>query len=234
MNIRSLLDRVRTFRRNQRLRGSSEDVFTRIYQRKLWRGKESRSGRGSELSYTKNLRRELPGLVKQYEVARFLDAPCGDFNWMQHVVPGLGVEYVGGDIVKDLVERNQRKFGGPDVSFRHMDVTCDPLPAADLMMVRDCLFHLCYSDIYRFLQNFCRSDIRLLLTTTHNPSDGENCDIKSGDFRHIHIFSPPFCFPQPLHQIDDWVPPDPARKMCLFSAGQVAFARSAMKQTLGQ
>ena len=238
MALRWLRDRTRPFRRKARkkllLRGSGEKVFSRIYRRNYWGSGESASGQGSELSYTANLRRELPTLLKDYGVSRFLDAPCGDFNWMRHVVPGPGIEYIGGDIVKALVRRNRREFGAAGVSFRHMDITRDPLPAADLMMVRDCLFHLSYSDICRFLENFRRSGIELLLTTTHLPPDGENSDIETGDWRTIHLFAPPFCFPQePLRRIEDWVPPHHRREMCLFTRDQAAVALEAMKCNLG-
>ncbi len=232
MRIGTLRKRVRQWRRKVRkdllLRGTGEQVFSRIYRRNPWGSRESKSGWGSELSYTVNLRRELPELIRDYGVIRLLDAPCGDFNWMQHVVPDLDIEYIGGDIVKALVRRNQRKFGAPGTVFRHMDITSDPLPAADLMMVRDCLFHLSYDDIYRFLENFCRSDIGLLLTTTRPPADGANSDIRTGDFRHIHIFPP-----TPLRRIDDYVPPHPPREMCLFAKEQVAAARDAMQHNLG-
>ncbi len=237
MALRWLRDRTRPFRRKMQkklqLRGSSEEVFSRIYRRNFWGSRESVSGSGSEISYTANLRRELPALLKDYGVSRFLDAPCGDFNWMSHVVPGLSIEYIGGDIVKGLVRRNRRKFGAANVQFRHMDITRDPLPAADLMMVRDCLFHLSYNDIYRFLENFRRSGIGLLLTTTHLPLDGDNSDIRTGDYRTIHLFASPFCFPQePLRRIEDWIPPHPQREMCLFTQDQATVALEAMKCNL--
>ena len=225
----------RKFRKYLRLRGSSQNVFSRIYRKGGWGSKESSSGQGSELSYTANLRRELPALLKGYSVSRLLDAPCGDFNWMRHVVPGLGIEYIGGDIVEALVRRNQREFGAVGVAFHHMDISSDPMPAADLMMVRDCLFHLSYSDIHRFLENFHRSGIGLLLTTTHLPPDGENSDIRTGDWRKIYLFAPPFCFPQePLRRIEDWVPPHHRREMCLFTREQAAIALEAMSRNLGR
>ena len=191
-------------------RGKNEEVFTRLYKRNIWGSNETVSGPGSELSYTECLRRHLPRLLSQYRVTRILDAPCGDFNWMRQVVPDLGIEYIGGDIVQEIVVRNQQEFGTKGVSFRHLDIVRDPLPASELMMVRDCLFHLSYRDIFGFLVNFSRSDIGLLLTTTHLPDDGENRDIRTGDVRSIHLFSPPFCFPQsPLQRLSDWVPPQP-------------------------
>ena len=214
-------------------RGTHEEVFTRLYKRNVWGSKESVSGPGSELSYTECLRRQLPQLLRQYCVSRVLDAPCGDFNWMRHVVPDLGIEYIGGDIVKEIVVRNQQEFGTNGVSFRQLDIVRDPLPASELMMVRDCLIHLSYREIYGFLVNFCQSNTGLLLTTTHLPDDGENSDIQTGDVRSIHLFSPPFCFPQPpLQRLNDWIPPHQEREMCLFTKSQAEVARQAMKRFL--
>ena len=229
----------RKIKKRLRLRGTNEERFTRIYQRNSWGSRESRSGTGSELSTTVNLRLQLPMLLKSYGVTRILDAPCGDFNWMQHLVPvlaDLGVEYIGGDIVKEIAESNQQRFGAKGVSFLNMDITRDSLPAVDLMMVRDCLIHLSFRDIHRFVENFCQSEIKLLLTTTVLPDDGENHDILTGDWRPIHLFSHPFNFPNdPLERIRDWEPPHPPdlrREMCMFTRSHVLLAREAMTRSI--
>ena len=152
--LRALWSRARRAKKRFKYRGTNEEVFTRFYKRNIWGSKETVSGRGSELSYTECLRRQLPQLLKQYCVTRILDAPCGDFNWMRHVVPDLGIEYIGGDIVQEIVAQNQREFETKGVSFCHLDIVRDPLPSSELMMVRDCLFHLSYREIYGFLVNF--------------------------------------------------------------------------------
>ncbi len=231
--LRALWNKARRVKKRIKYRGTEQEVFTRIYRRKTWRRGESDSGVGSELSYTEGLRRELPKLLRQQSVTRFLDAPCGDFNWMKHIVADLGAEYIGGDIVQEIVDSNQLEFGSKSVSFCHLDITRDPLPVSDLMMVRDCLFHLSYGNIYAFLENFCRSNIGLLLTTTHLPDNGKNRDIMTGDHRPIYLFSSPFFFPRkPLHRLDDWVPPHQERELCLFAKKHVEVAREAMKRCL--
>ena len=235
--IRKLWNRVRLEKKKRyKLRGTVEDRFTRIYRHNWWSSAESRSGTGSELAVTRNLRSNLPTLMRDYNVTRFLDAPCGDFNWMQHALPDLGVEYIGGDIVKELTVRNQREFGGEGVSFVHLDIIKDRLPQADLMMVRDCLIHFSYMDIYRFVENFCSSEIPLLLTTTVLPDDGRNSDIKTGEWRMLHLFSPPLCFPkEPLCRIRDWEPPHPIvgrREMCLFTKAQIENAGREISRCL--
>src|SRR5262245_66529053 len=80
------------------------ETFSAIYQNNSWRNSESVSGRGSTLARTSVLRETLPILLKELNCQCFLDAPCGDFNWMRQV--GLdGIQYVGIDIVADLIDR---------------------------------------------------------------------------------------------------------------------------------
>jgi hypothetical protein len=63
------------------------------------------------------------------------------------------------------------------------------------------------------------------LTTTHINSTGfENRDIETGSFRLMDLFKAPYSFPAPLVVIDDWLPPEPERQMCLWRRDQVASA----------
>lgn len=204
---------------------STKEKFANIYANHLWEG-ESLSGTGSGLEHTKNLRDKLPKLVESYEINSIVDAPCGDFHWMRHVLPSLNVNYIGCDIVDAVVKDNNLKYSSERSKFLVVDITQDSIPQGDLMIVRDCLFHLCYQDIEKFLKNLQRSSIKYLLTTTHincSPTNFQNSDIKSGDFRLINIFSTPFLFnpEKVLMEIDDWVRPDQERKMVLIKKEDV-------------
>ncbi len=216
-------------RRTRRLLASAsiEDRFTRIYESNHWANGESVSGDGSSLAYTRGLRAALPAMFEQFGVRRLLDAPCGDFNWMQHVLRERPLDYTGCDIVVPIVLKLQEQHGDAQRRFMHLDITQGPLPPADLWLCRDCLFHLGYDDIGRALDNFLASGIPYLLTTTHLNPAGHfiNTDIRSGDFRRIDLFAAPFEFPRDvLFAVDDWAEPDPQRQMCLWSREQVAAA----------
>ena len=105
----------------------------------------------------------------------------------------------------------------------HIDLISGKFPPADLMICRDCLFHLSYSDTRSVLENFVASGIPYLLTTSHK-NDGTivNRDIQTGSFRVMDLFAPPYNFPrETLARIDDWVAPDPEREMCLWTREQV-------------
>src|ERR1700758_3448541 len=92
----------RKFRQDILTEGPIKDKFTKIYKNNYWLSSESVSGSGSTLKYTRNLREQLPLIVADFGIKSIFDGPCGDFNWMQHVLPNLKVDYVGGDIVSEI------------------------------------------------------------------------------------------------------------------------------------
>lgn len=200
-----------------------EDRFTQIFSTNAWQDDESVSGTGSSIQATKGLGDKISTVLKDLNIRRLFDAPCGDFNWMNSVVQNCELEYLGVDIVEPLIERNSATFGGPAIKFKHMDITKDSFPDADLMICRDCLFHLSFADTEAVLSRFIDSNIAFLLTTTHvNDPPFDNEDIDSGDFRRINLFGYPFDFPRdPLARIDDWNGTDPRKELCLWSRVQI-------------
>ena len=214
-------DSYKNYIRSAKRDGAAE-VFTGIYHRNIWKNDESASGHGSTLEYTKNVRAALPLIFEKLEIASIVDAPCGDFNWMRSV-PLQGVRYSGIDIVPSLIDQNNIRYGRSDICFICADISRTTFPNADLLLCRDCLFHLSFTDIRGFLQSFSRSKIKYLMTTTHKiPYRFRNYDIITGDFRVIDLFRPPFGFPRDVaFRVDDYLPPDPPREMCVWSAEQV-------------
>lgn len=199
--------------------------FTEIYERNLWNSAESGSGIGSEVGFTQNLREWLVRKLPEYGVKRLVDAPCGDFNWMKLVVPQLDIDYLGLDIVESVVAANREQHGSERARFVLANLCEDALPAADLIMVRDCLFHLSYADTDRVLRNLARTDYKYLLTTTH-VADGQfaNSDISNGDFRLIDLYSAPYCFDPAklIEAVDDYPPDFPIpRQMLLYAKADV-------------
>ena len=181
--------------------GSAADRFTRIYHTNNWRDTESKSGSGSNLSAAISVMRALPQLVRDLDAHTFIDIPCGDFHWMNHVDLG-DCRYVGGDIVQPLIDENQRAYGSPMRRFVRIDLTADELPAGDLLMVRDCFIHLSFDMIRRALRNISGSPIKYLLTTTY-PNKRRNWDIATGGFRPINLEASPFRLPPPMRAIPD-------------------------------
>jgi hypothetical protein len=197
-----------------------------MYRENLWGSQESRSGVGSTLKATEGIRQILPTVFRQFEINSILDAPCGDFNWMQYVVLPKGCRYIGADLVEDLIQSNTRSFSDGQRSFCVLDILQDSVPQVDLWLCRDCLFHFSYSDVAKALGAFVDSGSKYFLTTTHLPSmEFSNSDIRTGDFRRIDLFAPPFNLPKEvLFRFDDYAAGDFPREMCLWSNGQISAA----------
>jgi len=177
-------------------------VFRAIWISNLWGDADTRSGTGSNLRETAVLRKRFASLLEHLAVRRVLDVPCGDFHWMKEVQFPAGLEYEGGDIVEQIVDRNHRQYGGETRLFRTMDLLRDPLPAADLILCRDCLVHFSFVDIFAAVGNLKRSGSKYLLTT-HYANDRTNDDIRTGRWRPLNLTRPPFNFPPPLFVIDE-------------------------------
>ena len=172
-----------------------KNIFQLIYEDNVWGNQQSRSGDGSDEPGTEQIRKDLAQLLEQLKIASIVDLPAGDFNWMR-LVDLSGIDYLGGDIVKELVESNEKKYGRPNVRFRQLDARVDPIPKADLILCRDMLVHLSYSDCFRALAKFQKSESTFLLTTTFAARD-PNRDIKTGEWRPLNLQRPPFSFPRP-------------------------------------
>jgi hypothetical protein len=176
-------------------------VFLDIYSTNSWGGVESRSGSGSSLEQTKTIREQLPTLCKKLGVESFLDLPCGDFYWMKHV-PLEVDEYIGADIIEQLIEHNRVLYTTKNRRFTVLDIMKDQLPATDLVFSRDCLVHFSFRDILRTIRNIKRSSSKYLLTTTFTALD-ENIDIATGGWRPLNLQLPPFNFPEPIVLINE-------------------------------
>jgi hypothetical protein len=211
-----------------------KDVFEGIYVVNGWHDPESRSGVGSTLYYTLNIRQEIVAFVKKMEVKTFFDAPCGDFNWMRAVEFPSELKYIGGDISPSAIKDNQEKFTSDKVSFVEFDITQDVFPSADVWFCRDCLFHLSYKHIFKALSMFAASDIPYLFTTTHiNDVGFKNFDIESGGFRPLDLYSPPFDLTRSIaFWAADAVYPHPRREMCVWTREQVREALPGMAQKI--
>lgn len=182
------------------------NVFAEHYRTNGWGSAESASGTGSTLDQTQVVREKLPEIVEVHAIGSILDIPCGDFNWMKML--NLPARYIGADVVEALIRQNQERYGNERRTFVWLDLVADELPAADLVLCRDCLFHFSFKHVMQALENIKRSNAKFLLATT-NVSLERNCDIVTGEWRRLNLQRPPFSLPEPLLLIDEKCP-DPA------------------------
>lgn len=175
--------------------------FKNIFKNNSWGGRNSVSGRGSDLDQTEHIIREIPALFKDMDISTLLDIPCGDFNWMRNIDLS-GIKYIGADIVKEIIKNNKNQYEKNNVSFRHMNLIEDTLPQVDLILIRDGLVHMSYGDIFKSLNNVCNSISQYLLTTSFTDRQ-DNKDIITGEWRPLNLQIAPFLLPKPIRIINE-------------------------------
>jgi SAM-dependent methyltransferase len=176
----------------------TQAIFTDIHRTGFWNSTESKSGPGSSRVQTELIRKTLPEVIQRLGVTSVLDAGCGDFGWMKDVL-APEVSYFGLDLVRPLVEQNEKLYGGQNRKFLVADVSKDPLPRADLVICRDCLVHLTDRQIRAAVRNFRSSGARFLMAT-HFPELPVNHDIVPGEWRPVNLSIEPHGLGQPLEQ----------------------------------
>jgi hypothetical protein len=181
---------------------SQKTTFTGIFSTNVWGDPESVSGPGSSQARGRDFQDDLIALFDRWHVRSMLDAPCGDFNWMRHVLADRQLSYTGVDIVEELIERNKHLHSSPNQAFTCADMTRAHFPTVDLILCRDGLVHLSFADAIAAIQNFRRSGSQYLLTTTF-VDRSSNCDVATGGWRVLNMEAEPFCFPAPLELVDE-------------------------------
>lgn len=190
-----------------------KEIFEDIIKNNRW--KKHPCGPGSTLNYTENLRLNLGNFLEKYNIKSMIDAPCGDYSWMNTTSLPSIQKYIGADIVEFLVSANQEKY--PSVEFSVLDLTCDTIPEVDLLFCRDCLLHLSFSDIDKVFKNISQSNIKYVLTSNWFADAENNRDIQTGAARYVNFLESPFNFAQPIDSITDFVSGFPHREMLLWS-----------------
>jgi hypothetical protein len=183
---------------------SREHVFTKIYESNgfhKWTNGPSLSGPGSDLEQTAIIASELPGLLVDLGAHSILDAPCGDFFWMQKCTIDVDL-YLGMDIVPALIDVNSQRFGSEIRRFAIGDLVTDDLPRVDAIFCRDCIVHLPFRDGLQMIENFKRSGSTYLLTTTYTDRSA-NKEIDWSRWRPLNLQLAPFGFPPPLRIVNE-------------------------------
>jgi hypothetical protein len=180
------------------------EKFTEHYHHNLFQGKESRSGRGSDLDIVTPLIPKLTQLFDKYKVETLIDSPCGDCHWMKNVIPLTKTRfYIGLDIVRDLIMDNKQKYTNDTTVFYRIDLVEEVPPQGDLILCRDCLVHLSLPSAIKVLKNIIASNTPLILLTTFT-KDRVNVDFEDGtNWYPINLSNTPFNFPQPLELINE-------------------------------
>ena len=187
------------------MNNESKQTFSSIYDNYGFGSSESRSGPGSTLQETKDLRLKIESLIKQKNIKSITDFPCGDLNWIKEIFPSIE-NYTGCDIVDKCIDSNKEKF--PDKKFQCLDLATDEIPESDLLIVRDVIGHQPLEIGIQMVKNILSSKCKYLLSTTwanksdkgwtkcnNGDVDRQNEGVNFGRFYPVNLMSEPFNFP---------------------------------------
>lgn len=176
-----------------------EEIFTPQYT--------EASGPGSTVDYSKPYRDFLEQFIRDHHVTTLLDLGCGDMNVMGNIdlrlrtIDGnfvtshgrfVEIDYVGIDVSKERIRRNQQLYKPPQYSFFADDFRSYPKWVedwADLVVIKDVLQHWSTREIHAFL---FRANFRRMLITNCNYGPTVNTDIETGGWRALDLTKPPF------------------------------------------
>lgn len=176
-------------------RASNESVFTGIYKTAAWgRNEEGKgfSGDGSVLENATPYVSFLEEFIKKNDIQSVVDLGCGDWTLSQHL-NWSGIQYIGIDVVKFVIENNQKLYSAPNIRFIHADATQFDLPEGDLLICKDVLQHLSNEDILKILKQRAKFKHCLFVNdVTRSNSARMNAKIDSGELRPLDLSKAPF------------------------------------------
>ena len=147
-----------------------KSIFSNIYEKDQWNmgQNESKSGLGSTLNFTENIRNELVRLIRKDDIKSMIDVSCGDWNWMKLIRNDL-CDYTGIDIVDSIVKNNTHLYANEKTRFYCSDfltiLRAVPANSVDLILCRHTCEHLPTNYNLEFIQECKRITKYLLLTT---------------------------------------------------------------------
>ncbi|MES2438929.1 MAG: class I SAM-dependent methyltransferase [Verrucomicrobiota bacterium] len=182
---------------------TTREVFSRIYQKRIWTGDEElSSGAGSRFSdlvdpYIDCVTRWAEEHDGKHLTA--LDLGCGDFHVGRRVFPNFG-KYIAADIVPILIDNHRKNHIAPNLEFLCVDGINEELPQADVIFIRQVLQHLSNEQILKILPKL--GQFKHAIISEHIPSPAQlkarNLDkihgggIRLGQGSGIYLEDPPF------------------------------------------
>jgi len=159
----------------------------------------------ARVNNTIKLRAQLLTYIEQEGIRTIVDVPSGHFTWQEKLIVdsfsrGNPVAYTGADIVESITEKNREAY--PMHKFRTLDITQDTIPAADLLIVRDCLVHYSHSGALKALENILYSRVKWIALTTF-PNHIKNKDITLGGWHPQNLFLEPYSLPFPAYLLTE-------------------------------
>ena len=166
-----------------------EQIFTNIYENKMWGDSEFNSGPGSEIEPNKDT--YIPFLKKfilDNSIKSVIDLGCGNFKCGPLLYDDLDITYTGYDTYKKLIEHNSNEYSLSKYKFIHLDFFSfkEQIIGGDLCILKDVLQHWSLDYIYNFLDYLVESKkFKYILICNCRLQSNDNVNIKTGDYHFL-------------------------------------------------
>lgn len=181
-----------------------------------WPGNDTVCGWGSTMEHTKNIRKMLPKIIKDYHIESINDVGCGDLFWIK-TVDLTGIQYCGYDIYERSTWSDLKDKGW---KLKIANVCTDTLVPVDLTIVRDVFIHLPnrlildaldklrFTTRYLLTTNFIRDDVEEKMIDNFSRYDSANLKHAKLDLRHrpFNLGNPELMIPEdyPFKNMSLW------------------------------
>jgi hypothetical protein len=174
--------------RKDLLQSYNSTIFTNIYRNNHWGGKKGEfySGPGSHNQQIVLYAETIAAFIAKHAISSIVEIGCGDFNVSKKIIDlldkrGIEYDYTGYDVVKPLIDLNNKLFKSLNTRFIYKDGAVGRIKSADLLIVRQVLQHLSNNLILKIVKKF--SDYEHIIVTEHQLLDTKtvnpNMDIQT-------------------------------------------------------
>jgi SAM-dependent methyltransferase len=183
---------------------TTAETFSRIYATHAWGADEQQgfnSGGGSRGAVAEQYCSWLITFIREKGFRSVADLGCGDFYVGRRIAEETGIEYLGVDIVPEVIAHHAHSFACKGISFQCLDIIKDRLPSADFCVIRQVFQHLSNAEIAAALANI--SQYPFALVSEHVPGKPRSFNRDQSHGPHVrstygsgvYLDRPPFCCP---------------------------------------
>lgn len=165
-------------------------IFDKIYKYNLW---VFGSGSGSIPINNKPYINFLNNFLINYNIKSIIDIGCGDWQISKNI-NWNNTKYLGIDIVKDVIDKNLKKYSSENINFICEDILkSNNLPDAECYILKDVLQHLPNEKIFKILKILSSKNYKFIIIVSDTSVINLNTiDIFEGLYRPVDISKKPY------------------------------------------
>ena len=172
------------------------EYFKTIYKHNLWNSNSgTSSGPGFDMQHASPYLTFLSDFVKNKQIESILDVGCGDFNLMKHFNL-TGIQYTGIDLVDELIQKNQLKYGKNNITFKATPIHDFTYSGSyDLIICKDVIQHWSIHSVKTFLKNIRNFKYCLLVNDYANSAyenKTHNTSILDSEYTVVDLQKDPY------------------------------------------